>query len=138
MTPIEKIDVGDRVLSQDQETGELSYKFVLHTTIRPPSPTLRFGLGGEEIVATRGHPIWVVGKGWRMAKELEVGDRLCTLRGSVAIKYIKPGIEGRAHNLVVDGFHSYFVESSRVLVHDNLARIPTPNTLPGFAPGESP
>ena len=31
---VEKIKVGDRVLSQDAETGELAYKPVLHTTVR--------------------------------------------------------------------------------------------------------
>ena len=32
---IEKISVGDRVLAQDIETGELGYKPVLRTTTRP-------------------------------------------------------------------------------------------------------
>ena len=33
----EEIRIGDRVLAQDVETGELAYKPVLQTTIRPPN-----------------------------------------------------------------------------------------------------
>lgn len=39
-----------------------------------------------------------------------------------------------SYNLVVDGFHTYFVGESRVLVHDNsLAWLQNKNVLPGLA-----
>lgn len=129
---IENVRAGDRVLSQSQETGELSYKLVLDTTIRPPSPSLRLGIGSEEIVTTLGHPMWVVGKGWRMAKELEPADFLHGVHGCVPIDYIQPGPEAEAYNLVVADFHNYFVGKQRVLVHDNQMRKATDATLPGF------
>jgi intein/homing endonuclease len=88
---IEKVRLGDRVLSQNQDTGELTYKLVIDTTIRPSSPTSRIGLDGQEIAATLGHPIWVVGKEWRMAKEIEAGDYLHGLRGGVPVRYIEKG-----------------------------------------------
>lgn len=131
---IEKIRLGDRVLSQNQDTGELTYKLVIDTTIRPPSPTLRIGLDGQDIAATRGHPIWVVGKGWRMAKEIEAGDYLHGLRGGVPVRYIENGPESQAYNLVVADFNSYFIGLNRILVHDNVARTPTESLLPGFQP----
>lgn len=130
--PIEAVRIGDRVLSQSQETGELTYKLVLDTTVRPPSPTLRLGVGDEEIVATLGHPIWVAGKGWRMTKELEAGDLLHGVHGSVPIDYIQPGPEAEAYNLVVADFDTYFIGKQRVLVHDNRARSVTEVVLPGF------
>jgi hypothetical protein len=130
--PIEAVRVGDRVLSQDQETGELAYKLVLDTTVRPPSPTLRIGVGDEEIATTLGHPIWVAGKGWRMAKELKPGELLHGVHGGVPIDYIEPGPEAEAYNLVVADFNSYFVGNHRVLVHDNLARAVTAAVLPGL------
>ena len=74
--PIETIDPGDRVLSQDPDSGELAYKPVLGVTFRPPSRRLVIGVGGEKITTTLGHPFWVAGEGWRMAKELKTGARL--------------------------------------------------------------
>ncbi len=37
--PIESIQPGDRVLAQDPQTGELAFKMVQQTTIRPTTPT---------------------------------------------------------------------------------------------------
>ena len=39
--PIEGIKVGDCVLAQDVESGELAYKPVLGVTIRPAPPTMK-------------------------------------------------------------------------------------------------
>lgn len=130
--PIEKVRRGDLVLSQDPDTGELAYRPVLDTTVRPPSPTLRIGVTKEEIAATRGHPMWVVGEGWVMAKELKVGDRLHGAHGAVEIDYIEPGAESEAFNLVVADFHTYCVGQHRVLAHDNSARTPTRAIVPGL------
>ena len=83
--PIERVQPGDLVLSQHPRTGELAYKPVLEVTAHKPVPLVKIGLGAETILATRGHPFWVCGKGWKMAKQLEVGDRLHTLSGPVTI-----------------------------------------------------
>ncbi len=131
--PIEKVRPGDYVLSQHPETGELQYRPVVDTTVRPPCPSLRIGVGKEEIVATRGHPLWVTGEGWVMAKELRVGDQLHGLRGPVRIDYIEPGPDSQAFNLVVADHHNYFVGGQRVLAHDNLARRPTRAKVPGLS-----
>jgi hypothetical protein len=130
--PIERVRVGDRVLSQDPDTGELTYKLVVDTTVRPPSESVRLGLGDEEVVATLGHPLWVVGEGWVMAKELRVGDRLHSVSGGASIDYIEKGPKSEAHNLVVEGFNTYFVGKQRVLVHDNCPRRPTDAKVPGL------
>jgi hypothetical protein len=129
---IEKIRPGDYVLSQNAETGEVAYRLVLQTMTRPPSPTLRIGVGDEEIAATPGHPLWVVGEGWRMAKELVEGQRLHGLRGGMPIKYIEAGPNYEAHNLVVADHHSYFVGKHRLLAHDNRTRKATNALLPGY------
>ena len=44
--PIEKIHAGEVVLSQNYETGELAYKPVLATTVRPEGPVLATHIGG--------------------------------------------------------------------------------------------
>lgn len=130
--PIETIRRGDRVLSQDTETGEISYRLVLGTTLRPPSETLVIKVAGDQIVATRGHPFWVVGLGWKMAKELKVGDRLHSVGGGMEVNEIEPGEIGAAHNLVVEGSRNYFVGKNRLLVHDNTIRESTDMPLPGW------
>ena len=87
--PIEKIKIGDRVLAQDVESGELAYKPVLAVTIRQPGPWMKIGLGSESITATPSHPFWVAGQGWRMTKQLEVGNRVHTLSGGVPVETIE-------------------------------------------------
>ena len=72
--PIESIEPGDLVLSQNVDTGELKYEPVIRRTIRPPSKLIKISLEGEELRSTPGHPFWVAGLGWRMAKELKDGE----------------------------------------------------------------
>jgi hypothetical protein len=132
LEPIEKLRPGDRVLSQDPDTGELSLKCIRETTLRPPSPTLRLQVNANAIVATRGHPFWAVGQGWRMAKELAAKDRLHTLSGAMAVESVAEGPEVEAYNLVVDGFGTYFVGKSGLLVRDNTLRQVPSAPLPGY------
>ncbi len=135
LAPIESVQSGDRVLAQDPHTGELAFKTVLGTTYREPSPTVRLQTTAETIVATRGHRFWQAGHGWRMAKFLEAGSRLHGLDGSAAIERIEAGEDAESFNLVVDGFHTFFVGQTRRLVHDNSCPRPTQSVLPGWRPG---
>jgi len=136
--PIEKVKVGDCVLAQDVESGELAYKPVLAVTVREPGLRMRVGLGSESIIATPSHPFWVLGQGWRMTKQLEVGNRVHTPSGGVTIESIEKldpdpaHATGMAHNLIVADFDSYFVGERGVLVHDNTPRIPTAVPVPGL------
>jgi hypothetical protein len=131
--PIETLRPGDLVLAQDQDSGELTYKTVLRTTVRPPSALLSIQAGAEEIVTTQGHPFWVSGHGWKMAKELEPGDMLHSLGGAVPVERVdRLAVETEAYNLVVDGFNTYFVGEQGLLVHDNEFRKPTRAIVPGL------
>lgn len=130
--PIESIKPGDRVLAQDQDTGELAYKVVLTTTLRPPAKMLQIQAGGEDIHTTLGHPFWVSGQGWRMAKQLNEGDLLHGLGGATPIKSVVAAGEHAAHNLVVDDLNTYFVGQAGLLVHDNEFRKPTRSVVPGL------
>ncbi|NLE57452.1 MAG: hypothetical protein GX616_03770 [Planctomycetes bacterium] len=130
---IGKIKPGDLVLSQEPYTGELSYQPVLQVTRRKPSPMIEIGLGSESIRATRGHPFWVCGEGWKMAKQLAVGMWLHGIDGPVLIDRIdqlpaadsvdaQPDATLRdvwSYNLVLEECHNYFVGQQKILVHDN-------------------
>jgi hypothetical protein len=132
LAPIESLKPGDRVLSQNQDTGELAYKIVLRTTLRPPTKMVKITAAGEEIVTTLGHPFWVDGHGWKMAKELSTGELVHSIFGAAPIDRIEPADEAQAHNLVVDDFNTYFVGRTGVLVHDNEFRRPTRAVVPGL------
>jgi hypothetical protein len=129
---IETIQPGDRVLAQDQDTGELTYKLVLRTTLRPPADMLKIKAGSEEIVTTLGHPFWVNSHGWRMAKQLKEGDLLHSVSGAIRIDAVEAVPKQPAHNLVVADFNTYFVGQQGLLVHDNEYRKPTRAIVPGL------
>ncbi|MGI9457114.1 MAG: polymorphic toxin-type HINT domain-containing protein, partial [Aeoliella sp.] len=123
-TPIEEIQEGDLVLTQDVETGELCFRPVTATTLREPTPIVSITAGDYQIEATLGHPFWVAGEGWRMAKELQEGDRLQSIDGQVEISAVEDLDDAEAHNLIVWGTNNYFVGVRGVLVHDNTQRRP--------------
>jgi len=129
--PIEEIQVGDLVLSQDPHTGKLAYQPVIDTTVREPSPVVNLSTNTETIGATRGHRFWLTGEGWRMAKLLEPGDRVFAVGGSTDVQNVEPAGEQEAFNLVVAEFHTYFVGNGKLLVHDNSCPAPTVNGIPG-------
>ncbi len=132
--PIEEVIPGDFVFAQDVESGEITIKPVLATTLRNPTGTIRFQVNNETICATRGHPLWVSGDGWRMVKLVETGQHIRTMRGSTRVQSVEPGEPAPAFNLIVDDHHNYFVGESAVLVHDNTYRSPTRAVVPGYRP----
>jgi hypothetical protein len=140
---IENVKVGDHVLAQHPRSAELAFKPVLAVTARKPSERMKVALGSESILTTRGHPFWACGEGWKMAKDLKVGQRLHTVSGAVTIDALEELAPAKpwetsdtfSYNLVVDDFHNYFVGDRKVLVHDNLLYVfdgPT-GPLPGLA-----
>jgi pretoxin HINT domain-containing protein len=133
--PVEQILPGDKVLAQDSDTGQLEYKVVLQRTVRRLGEMRKVSIGDDSITVTLGHPFWVVGKGWRMAKELEIGQRVRGLDASCEITAIEKLPEDVAYNLVVDDFATYFASDSRLLLHDNTLPEPTDAILPGFVAG---
>jgi hypothetical protein len=132
LVAIEKIQIGDRVLSQDVQTGELAYKLVLQTTERPECDQLVIGFGDTSITTTKGHLFWVNATGWRMAKRLAVGDQVHTLDGGRTIDRIEAATSAKAYNLVVADFNDYFVGPAGVLVHDVTHRKPFSEATPGL------
>jgi Pretoxin HINT domain len=130
--PIERLQMGDLVLAQNVDTGEIRYKPVLARTLRPAGPTLEVSTGDEKFQSTRGHPLWVAGVGWRMAKELEKGAVLNSLSGTGRIQAIQSAPEVETYNLVVADFNTYFIGSSGILAHDNTPRRPTQAVVPGL------
>jgi len=128
---IERIQVGDRVLSQDPETAELAYKPVLQTTIRPTGTVFELQLGEETIEANGGHRFWVTGKAWAKTRELEPEARLQRAAGTQRIRSLDEGDAQPTYNLIVADFHTYFVGSTKILSHDNTIAKPSNALVPG-------
>lgn len=130
---IEEVRVGDRVLSQDVETGELQFKPVFATTRRERASLVVLKTSSEEITCSIGHPFWVAGKGWRMVKELKPGMQLYTLDGRlVDVQDIQEVGTGTVHNVIVADFSTYFAGSMRFFTHDVTPRDATDAVLPGL------
>ena len=133
---VERVRIGDLVLSKHPETGEVRFSPVLRTTIREPEPLIRIALEGESnraIRASGGHPFWVSGKGWLKARELTPGMRLHGLEQfSEVIGVEEETKPTRTYNLVVADFHSYFIGIGGVLSHDNSVIEPVRCLVPGL------
>jgi hypothetical protein len=128
---IEKMGIGDFVLTQNPHTGEVSYRPVLATTVGEPTGVVNLQIDKETIGATLGHRFWVNGQGWAMAKHLKASSRLHSLNGFVEVHAIEQAPIVDCYNLVVDEYHTFFVGESRVLVHDSTCPEAEPASIPG-------
>ena len=95
-------------------------------------------MNGEHITTTSRHPFWVPHKGWTAAIDLRAGDRLQLLNGEyVVIEQIQHELlesPVTVYNFEVEGFHTYCVTDSAILVHNKCgdqpnASIPTTSQL---------
>ncbi|MDG4770307.1 polymorphic toxin-type HINT domain-containing protein [Solwaraspora sp. WMMD792] len=128
--PIEDVEIGDRVVASDPETGETAVKAVTATIEGTGDKdlveiTVAVGDGQESqaITATDGHPFWVASQAtWRDASTLRPGDELLAPDGSRLrvidiLAYQQPAT---VHNLTVADIHTYYVLAGNVpvLVHN--------------------
>jgi len=132
---IEKVQLGDRVLAQDVQTGELAYKPVLKTTVRPPRPLISLEIGPRTVHMTGGHPFWIAGKGWVKARDIKAGMAMHDVTGTTAVRPAGTAKEEPTYNLIVADFHTYFVGEAKVLSHDNTPIEPTNALVPGLRRG---
>ncbi len=131
--PIESIRVGDLVLSKQTRTGALSWKPVLETTRREPSPTLSIVTEKDRFQCTGGHVFWVSGRGWIKASQLKVGDVLHGAEEPTLVNSITDAAAATTHNLVVAENANYFVGESLILSHDFTPRAFEPESVPGLS-----
>lgn len=119
---IEEIEVGDRVYATDPENGETALKVVKQTYINVTATLVHIDIQDEQITTTPTHPFYVIGRGWVAAKHLREGDQLLSLNGEsvyiekVSIENLDEAI--KVYNLEIEGFHTYHVGQSRILVHN--------------------
>jgi galactokinase/mevalonate kinase-like predicted kinase len=75
--PIESINVGDSVLTYNEKTGKKELKKVLKTFKRQAREHLLLKFDNHNrLQVTPEHPLYVINKGWVMAKDLNIGDEV--------------------------------------------------------------
>ena len=82
---IEEIEGEDKVLVYDEETGEQAYKPVGRLFRNETKEWYHVFAGGEEMVCTGGHPFYVVGMGFILAKNLKANEKLLLSDGKEVI-----------------------------------------------------
>lgn len=80
-------------------------------------------MDGEEIITTPTHPFYSPVKGWTEAACLRAGDILVLVNGEyVVVEKVQHEILEApitVYNFQVEGYHTYYVSNTGVLVHNN-------------------
>ncbi|MEM7185000.1 MAG: polymorphic toxin-type HINT domain-containing protein [Spirochaetota bacterium] len=118
---IEEIQVGDIVLTKDENTGKSLYRKVTELFYHEVDTLFVLKLGnGETIQTTWNHPFWIENKGWTEAKDILPGNKLITPEGVLEVlsnhqKYVS---DISVYNFEVEETHSYFVGEIGFWVHN--------------------
>ena len=122
LVAIENIKVGDKVIATDPDTFEQAEKTVVETYVNETQQLIHLTIQGETITTTWNHPFYVEEKGFVPAGELQIGDRMVGVDGeSYAIdNYQEEIVETpeTVYNFQVEDYHTYYVGSAGVLVHN--------------------
>ena len=84
-------------------------------------------------MATGIHRFWKAGRGWVMARDLQVGDSLRVLGGVATVEAVEPNQTEPVFNLEVADGGSFFVGQVGALVHDNSLVEATPDPFDAAA-----
>lgn len=128
--PIEKIKVGDKVLSKDEKTGKIEYKPVVYTFDKLTEELYTIKAGNKKIVTTDNHPFWIKGKGWKTSNQLKIGDQLVTDQNKIVPidDIIVEKKNATVYNFTVEDFHTYFVTDLGIWTHNTFCNINVYNT----------
>lgn len=128
--PIERVRVGDRVISYDLREKRNVTAQVVKTIVHPPRDVVGwiaihckhdtdFDTDTRIVRVTPEHPLWVNGKTWTVAGLVCIGDRLLGIDGHDAVVTELEWVDGsvEVYNLYTNHeTHNYFVGG--VLVHN--------------------
>ena len=117
---IEEVQVGDQVLSYNDNLEIFEYKDVVEVYNNETKELCHIHTENEEIVCTPNHSILTT-DGWKLASELTANDMIKTSTGFVQVKSIeneqlKEKIS--VYNLNVLGYHTYVIGNNLLVVHN--------------------
>ena len=134
LKPIEEIEIGDQVLSYNEQTKQNEYQVVYYTFRRFADDIYSIKIENEEkpLEVTSEHPFYIKihqarsdlsgeddeGE-WEEVRDLEVGDEIRLVSGRWAkIFDIKFKGKGEVFNFSVANNNNYYVGNSRLLTHN--------------------
>ncbi|WP_079078718.1 RHS repeat-associated core domain-containing protein [Streptomyces sp. DSM 15324] len=137
--PIEDVELGDKVVVTDPETGETTVREVAGTIVTEADKqfsdlTVKPDSGREEtLVATTTHPFWVESEqAWIPAGALEPGMKLRTPSGDTVELTANRHFDKRqrTHDLTITGIHTFYVlaDVTPLLVHNCPTASDAPDT----------
>ena len=94
----------------------------METYINETDELVHIHVNGEEIICTPGHPFYSPVKGWTDAVNLRAGDILVLVNGEYVVvekvqhELLKSPV--KVYNFQVEGYHTYYVADTGVLVHN--------------------
>lgn len=120
---IDSIQVGEFVLAKDVNTGKIEYKEIKTLYNKEIYEFVHLKIEDEEIRTTATHLFFTDSGWWKAAENLKVGDKILNSKGEFKVlvgKSVETLKEAeRVYNLNVDEFHTYFVGSQGLLVHND-------------------
>ena len=128
LVAIENIKVGDIVVSADPDTIEVYNKPVVDVFSREVDRLVHLTINNDEIITTFDHPFYVKGKGFVNATNLWIGAELINKDGHTIVvenifkEYLEDQV-AKVYNFKVDDYHTYFVGSNGILVHNSNCRL---------------
>jgi hypothetical protein len=131
LKPIREIQVGDKVLSWNENTDSVCLGTVVSLFQDTVDEIYSLQIGGHTVETTAEHPFWVVGQGWVTVKNLRPGMKMRGVDDNwIAVSEVRRRIERtRVYNIEVVGTHTYFVSTAQILVHNKAAGFIPPTTL---------
>jgi hypothetical protein len=126
---IDAIAIGDQVIARDEKTGTTAVASVARIFRHHVAEILRLQMEGGEVVETTAAHRFAAGKrGFVNAGQLRPGDTLSTHndRGAEVVSIEARSAEVTVYNLSVDRFHTFFIGSARLWVHNVKKADPDP------------
>jgi len=125
LKPMEKITVGEKVLSRNMNTNENEWKVVTETFTNYADQFVVLEFENESVKATGQHTFWLPkANKWTKAIDLKVGDSVLDVSNelkTISNIYIETK-NAPTYNFEVESNHNYFVGQNQVLTH-NKARV---------------
>jgi RHS repeat-associated protein len=126
--PIQTLQVGQQVLSEDPKTHKVEAKEVQRVLHDPAASLVAVDLSDDSTITTTATHSFYVDAGvriapegaWLWAEHLFPGDRLRTADGhGVSVRRVRMGVgHADVYTLTVAKDHTFFVGTARVLVHN--------------------
>ena len=117
---IEEIQVGDQVMSYNDNLDIFEYKDVVDVYINETSEICHVHTENEKITCTPNHNI-LTNNGWKPASDLKANDLIKTSKGVVKVLFvdiIELKEQINVYNLNVLGYHTYVIGSELLIVHN--------------------